>query len=150
MTEPASAAVGVVLVGHGRTASELLQAAMGIVGPDALQGVVAVDAGRGETPRLGEELCNVIDTADAGAGVLVLVDLWGASPCSCVQREAQAAKHHTVTLSGLNLAMLLKLAALDRGRLDAEVLAEACADSGRRAVQVKVDSNPSAQRESEP
>ena len=31
-------AVGVVLVGHGRTASELLQAATGIVGPDANHG----------------------------------------------------------------------------------------------------------------
>lgn len=141
------ARVGVVMLGHGRTASELLAAATGIVGADALAGVVAVDAGPGETPRLGEQLCGVIDQVDAGAGVLVLVDLWGASPCSCAQREAQATEHPIVTLSGLNLAMLLKLAALDRETLDAEALAQRCADSGRRSVQVKVPPSASARPE---
>lgn len=127
-------AVGVVVVGHGRSASELLHAARGIVGPEALAGVRAVDAGIGQTPNLGQELCDVIEQADEGAGVLVLVDLWGASPCSCVQQPAQT--HHGVILSGLNLAMLLKVAALDRRRLGPEALAEACAESGRRAVGV--------------
>jgi len=141
------ARVGVVLVGHGRTASEMLQAAVGIVGGDALEGVLAVDAGTGETPRLGKELCDVIEKVDEGAGVMVLVDLWGASPCSCARREALAAEHHTVTLSGLNLAMLLKVAALDRRGLAAEALAEACADSGRRAVAVKVEPVPSEQKD---
>ncbi|MEM7151856.1 MAG: hypothetical protein AAF799_03395 [Myxococcota bacterium] len=130
-----AAEVGVVLVGHGRTASELLAAAEGIVGPDALGGIIAVDAGRGETPRLGEELCDVLEQADAGRGVLVVVDLWGASPCSCAQ--LQAGSRRVTTLSGLNLAILLKLAALDRGTLELPAIAEACADSGRRAVQIK-------------
>lgn len=127
--------VGVVLVGHGRTASELLAAAEGIVGAEALGGVQAVDAGRGETPKLGAELCDVLDEADQGAGVLVLVDLWGASPCSCAQRQAEG--HRVVILSGLNLAMLLKLAAVDRRHTDPEALARVCAESGRRAVDVR-------------
>jgi mannose PTS system EIIA component len=126
--------VGVVLLGHGRTASELLAAAEGIVGAELLAGIRAVDAGRGQTPKLGVELCDVLDQADTGAGVLVLVDLWGASPCSCAQQQAQG--HCAVILSGLNLAMLLKLAALDRQALGPEALAQACADSGRRAAQV--------------
>ncbi len=134
--EPPSSRVGVVLLGHGRTASELLAAAAGIVGPALLAGVRAVDAGMGETPNLGPALCDELDLADTGAGVLVLVDLWGASPCSCAQREARG--HRIVILSGLNLAMLLKLAALDRSALDPEALAHACADSGRRAVAVQV------------
>jgi len=134
--------VGVVLVGHGRTASELLHAATGICGDDGLDGVIAVDAGQGETPRLGQELCDVIAKADQGRGVMVLVDLWGASPCTCARREALAAKHRTATLSGLNLAMLLKLAAIDRTRLDPHEVAEACADSGRRAVHVRVEFEP--------
>ncbi len=129
--------VGVVLVGHGQTASVLLRAATGIVGAEPMASVVAVDAGDGETPRLSQELCDVIDRADAGAGVLVLVDLWGASPCTCAQRQAN--EHRTVILAGLNLAMLLKLASLDRQALSAEALATACADSGRRAVQVQTD-----------
>jgi mannose PTS system EIIA component len=140
----AEPAVGVVLVGHGRTASELLAAAEGIVGAEALTGVQAVDAGRGETPNLGAALCEVLDKADEGAGVLVLVDLWGASPCSCAQREAEG--HRVVILSGLNLAMILKLAAVDRHRADPEALARACADSGRRAVDVRPLGPPAAEQ----
>lgn len=140
VTSAVSSEVGVVLVGHGRTASELLEAARGIVGPDALAGVIDIDAGFGQTPRLGKELCDVLERADHGAGVLVLVDLWGASPCTCAQ--VNAGDHVLVTLSGLNLAMLLKLAALDRSALGPEQLAEACADSGRRAVHVKTQTPP--------
>ena len=132
--------VGVVLVGHGRTASELLAAAGGIVGLEALESVQAVDAGTGQTPKLDDELCAVLDRADHGAGVLLLVDLWGASPCSCAQKHAGG--RHVAILAGLNLAMLLKLAALDRRRLDPEALANACADSGRRAVNVQSLSPP--------
>ncbi|MCH9680655.1 MAG: hypothetical protein K0V04_04405 [Deltaproteobacteria bacterium] len=134
--QPASPAVGIVLLGHGTTASVLLEAAKTIVGSDGLDGVVAIDAGSGETPRLTDQLCDVIAQVDAGAGVLVLVDLWGASPCNCAQRQSQ--QHITVTVAGLNLAMLLKLAALDRHAQSAESLGSACADSGRRAVQVQV------------
>lgn len=146
MSEPEPPTVGVVLVGHGRTASELLEAARGIVGAGALEGVIDVDAGFGQTPRLGQELCEVLERADTGAGVLVLVDLWGASPCTCAQ--SNAGDHRLVTLSGLNLAMLLKLAALDRQALDPEELANACADSGRRAVQVKLQTPSPPARES--
>lgn len=45
--------------------------------------------------------------------------------------------------------MLLKLAALDRGQLGAEALAQACADSGRRAVQVNVQPDPNGRGESQ-
>ncbi len=137
--EGGRAQVGVVLLGHGHTASALLAAATGIVGAEALAGVRAVDAGAGETPKLGPELCGVLDEADLGAGVLVLVDLWGASPCSCAQRES--AGHRVVLLSGLTLAMLLKLAASDR-RGDPEALARACAESGRRSIEVHLPPLP--------
>jgi len=102
--------VGIVLVGHGDTASRLLAAAVGIV-PKALDGVVAVDAGAGETPTLSGDVCRVLDEVDHGAGVLVVTDLVGASPWGCVQRECGT--HRAVVLSGLNLAMLLKLAAFE-------------------------------------
>jgi PTS system mannose-specific IIA component len=130
-----STPVGIAVVGHGATASELLAAARGIVDDGSLDDVLAIDAGLGETPLLGPKLCDAITAADHGRGVLVLVDLLGASPCQCAQRQATG--HELVVLSGLNLAMLLKLARIDRVRLDAAGVAEACADSGRRAVEVR-------------
>lgn len=129
-----ASSVGVVVVGHGDTASRLLAAAQQIVPAGSLAGVIAVDAGDGETPALSDELCDTIAANDRGRGVLLLVDLLGASPCQCAQRES--AGHDFVILSGLNLAMLLKLASLDRDALEPREIAKACADSGQRAVKV--------------
>ena len=66
--------------------------------------------------------------------MLLIVDLVGASPCNCALREA--GEHPIVTLSGLNLAILLKLASLDRTELDAVALASELARSGRRSVTI--------------
>jgi PTS system mannose-specific IIA component len=125
--------VGVVLVGHGRTASELLAAARAIVGTEGLPDVVAVDAGCGETPELARRCCSAIDEVEQGAGVLVVVDVVGASPCRCVM--GQAGQHEHVVLSGLSLAMLLKLASDPRSAGPA-VLARALADSAARALTI--------------
>jgi len=64
----------------------------------------------------------------------MLVDLMGASPCMCGRREGGG--HEIVMLSGLNLAMLLKLSSLDRAMASPAELADACAESGQRAVSV--------------
>ena len=126
--------VGVVVVGHGRSASALLGAAEGIVGATALQGVVAVDAGAGEDASLRTRMCDAVVAADRGEGVLLIADMFGASPCSCGIRMASG--HPLSVVAGLNLAMLLKLATLDRAALTPAELATACSDSGRRAIAV--------------
>ncbi len=127
--------VGVIIVGHGGTASQLVAAARAIVGPGPLDDLVAIDAGAGQTPALATELFRTIAEVDRGAGVLLIVDLLGASPCMCGLREG--AGHRHAVLSGLNLAMLLKLASLDRRRLTPTTLAAACADSAQRSVSVR-------------
>ena len=127
------ARVGVVILGHAHTASQLLAAARAIM-PAGLEGVMTVDAGTGETPVLQATLCTTIARADQGRGVVMIVDLFGASPCACGLRER--AGHEVVVLSGLNLAMLLKLATIDRARVSPSELARACADSGTRSVRV--------------
>lgn len=133
-----SVRVGVVVVGHGRSASALLAAAEGIVGPPALQGVIAVDAGAGEDADLRARMCDAVVAADRGAGVLLIADMFGASPCSCGIRMASG--HPLSVVAGLNLAMLLKLATLDRAALAPAELATACSDSGRRAITVSTPS----------
>lgn len=126
--------VGVVLVGHGETASNLLAAARKILGEEALNDVVAVDAGPGKTPELSAQMCESISQAEHGAGVLLMVDLLGASPCTCGMQEAFG--HKLAILSGLNLAMLLKLATVDRNQLSPIAVANACAETGRKSVRV--------------
>ncbi|WAS97573.1 PTS sugar transporter subunit IIA [Nannocystis punicea] len=128
-------AVGIVLVGHGRSASALLEAARGVCGEAGLVDVVAIDAGRGETDDLKSRLKAALKAVDRGRGVLMIADAYGASPCSCGIREATAPP---VVLSGLSFNILLKLASLDRTALSPEELARACADSAKRALAVHV------------
>jgi mannose PTS system EIIA component len=125
------------LIGHGNTASTMLDAARSIM-PDCLPGVIAVDAGAGQTPELTARVCAAVDEVDEGRGILLLADLMGSSPCMCGIRQSTGhAGHGFALVTGLNLAMLTKLAVADRhGELSD--LAEACADSARRSVCVKI------------
>lgn len=128
------APVGVAIIGHGTTASTMLAAARNILAPGSLDGVIAIDAGLGETPTFSDAMCDAIARADRGRGVIALVDLYGASPCQCAQREG--AGHGMIVVSGLSLAMLLKIGGIDRLRLEPRQIAEACAEAGRRAVGI--------------
>jgi PTS system mannose-specific IIA component len=131
----AAAPVGIVLTGHGESASHLLAAARAILGQEALPDVEAVDAGEGQTEILRQTLCDAIGRVDQGRGVLLIVDLLGSSPCNCGIASGEG--HELATLGGLNLAMLLKLATLERRTLKPHEVATAVADSARRSVTVQ-------------
>ena len=138
------ALVGVVLVGHGESASALLSAARGVLGADALPAVRPVDAGSGRDEGFDARVRSEISKVDGGRGVLLIVDLFGSSPCQgCLDQGGPSCP---VVLSGLNLAMLLKLAHLDRAELSPQDLGEACAHSGAKAVTLA----PAASREESP
>lgn len=130
-----TAKCGVVLIGHGSTASALLDAVKAIVPGDGLADAIALDAGFGETPELSARVCAAVERVDEGRGVLLLADLMGSSPCMCGIN--QSAGHGIAVVSGLNLAMLTKLAMADR-QSSPRTLAEACADSAQRSICVKV------------
>lgn len=134
-TEPQC--VGVLLIAHGGSASHLLEAARGVVGPDAFEGVETLDAGLGRSEELDRAVDEALSRLDQGCGVLVITDLFGASPCNCSRKEL--GRHENgVLVSGLNLAMLCKLAHLDRCALSAAELGEKIAETGRKAVTVLV------------
>ena len=135
-TSTTSAKCGVVLIGHGQTATALLTAARTIIPGDGLADIVALDAGAGQTPELRAKVCAAVGEVDEGRGILLLVDLMGSSPCMCGINES--AGHGIAVVAGLNLAMLTKLALADR-RSSPRELAEACADSARRSICVKVN-----------
>ena len=127
--------VGVLLVAHGGSASHLLAAARGIVGDDAFEDVETLDAGAGRTEELDRAVEAALQRLDHGRGVVVITDLFGASPCNCTRKELTT-HENGVLISGLNLAMLCKLGHVDRRALSAVELAEMIAETGRRAVTV--------------
>lgn len=133
-TVAADAKCGIVIIGHGSTASALLEAARALVPGDGLADVVALDAGAGKTPEFKARVCEAIERVEQGRGVLLIADLMGSSPCMCGLQSSEG--HGFALLTGLNLAMLTKLGLADRSRSPRE-LADDCADSVHRSICVK-------------
>jgi PTS system mannose-specific IIA component len=100
--------VGIVIVTHGQMADGLLDAARSVAG--RAEGSVAVCLRDGDAvDQLGPRIAAAIDTVNDGDGVVVLVDMWGASPFSAAALLALKSQHPMEVVAGVNLPMLLEL-----------------------------------------
>jgi mannose/fructose-specific phosphotransferase system component IIA len=72
---------------------------------------------------------------DDGAGVLILVDVYGSTPFHVAMAMLDGSGAAEV-LCGVNLPMLLKLATLDRTRLSPAEMAQELYECGRRAIRI--------------
>jgi mannose/fructose-specific phosphotransferase system component IIA len=131
---PGDRALPVILVGHGATASALLDAARAIC-PEGLEDVHAVDAGSGDCAALSERMGALMESMGAHGDVLLIVDIVGSSPWRRCVNSARDCRAATV-LGGLSISMLLKLAMVERRGMDAKSVADACAGSAKRAIVV--------------
>lgn len=101
--------IGLVLVSHGSLAEGLLDAAQLINGE--LQQARAVGLQETEDiDGLVERVAQAADEVDAGEGVLILVDLFGASPFNASARVKLGATGRALeVVTGMNLPMLVEL-----------------------------------------
>ncbi|HET7292405.1 MAG TPA: hypothetical protein VFM88_08275 [Vicinamibacteria bacterium] len=121
--------IGIVVVGHGQVAVELVKAARGIVGE--IPQIAAVSVGWSDdvsdaTTAVRRALAEV-----GGAPALVLTDMFGGTPTN-VSLPLLAEGVEIVT--GVNLPMLIKLISLREGEL-LEV-ARVVRDQGKGAIYV--------------
>ena len=134
--------VGVVVVTHGQLATELLNAAETIVGDLPHFTAVSigwhddVDQAREEIGRAIERVREKAGTPDAPADVLVLADMFGGTPANLGVTFLEKDKVEVIT--GLNLAMLMKLARPLK-EMDLLTLAREIRDQGRNAIWVASD-----------
>jgi PTS system mannose-specific IIA component len=135
--------VGVVVVTHGQLATELLNAAEMIVGD--LPHFAAVSIGWHEDvdqarDAIGRAIERVRQTAggtpDAPAGVLVLADMFGGTPANLGVTFLES--NHIEVITGVNLAMLIKLARPQKDT-DLLTLAREMREHGRNAIWVASD-----------
>jgi PTS system ascorbate-specific IIA component len=124
--------VGLVLVTHGSTGSDLKETAEFILGGpmDTIRVVPFHQSGR-ECAGI-PEVRAAIEGAENGEGVLVLTDLFGASPSNLVTDLLD--QYHAVMVSGLNLGMLMSVWNYRDQPLGA--LARKAVESGRRSVKI--------------
>ena len=121
--------LGIVIVGHGGLAQEYLATVEHVMGKQ--QGIQAISI-RPEEDRAAKEaeICAAADAVDAGAGVVVVVDMFGGSP-SNLSLPACAQSGRRI-LYGANMPALIKLAQ-SRSKPIAEAVALA-RDAGRRYI----------------
>lgn len=79
-------------------------------------------------------LQSLIQRVDTGSGVLVLADIFGATPCNMMQNllDHVAKRAEVIVITGLNLPMLLSV--LNYATLGLTELANKALQSGRRGV----------------
>jgi PTS system mannose-specific IIA component len=135
--------VGVVVVTHGQLATELLNSAEMIVGDLPQFAAVSigwhddVEQAREEIGRAIARVREKVQTADDSGGVVVLTDMFGGTPSNLGVTFLETNGVEVIT--GVNLAMLIKLARPSGRPLDLLALAREMREHGRNAIWVASD-----------
>ena len=128
--------IGILLVTHGRLAEEL-KAAATTIQPD-ISRIVAVALEWRETGEdARERIRQGLAAADEGAGVVILTDMFGGTPTNLTLSFLQRDRVEIVT--GVNLPMVLKCAALQKTARSVAEIAHFARDRGQRAIYVASD-----------
>ena len=111
--------IGVLLVTHGEIGTALLGSASQILGGAPAQ-VATLSVWRQDDPDdLVLRARELVEQIDSGDGVLILTDIFGATPGNVVSRLLQ--DNHVEGVSGVSLPMLLRVVTGRNGSLSAAV-----------------------------
>lgn len=104
--------IGLVLVSHGRLATEFRAAMEHVVGPQKQIETICIGPDDDMESRR-KDIVGAIHAVDSGDGVVVLTDMFGGTPCNLAISAMNGSKVEVV--AGINLPMLVKLASLREG-----------------------------------
>jgi len=126
--------IGTVILTHGGVARELLAAVEKIVGKP--EGFTAVCLEWDDECAVAQEkILDAIHRVDSGAGVLVLTDTYGGTPCNLAMHFRELGKVEVV--SGVNLPMVVRLACNGNCRpAELEEIAAWLQDKARQSIRV--------------
>ncbi len=124
--------IGLVIVTHGRLADEFIHAVEHIVGKQAQIAAICIGPeDRMETRRADIE--SAISSVEAGAGTIILTDMFGGTPSNLA--ISLLAEDKVEVVAGLNLPMLVKLCRI-RKECTLEKAASAAQDAGRKYINI--------------
>jgi mannose PTS system EIIA component len=128
--------IGILLVTHGRLAEELRAAALTI--QPGLERIVAVALEWSETGEdASAKIRRGLELADEGEGAVILTDMFGGTPTNLTLPFLRKDRIEIVT--GVNLPMVLKCAALQRSGRPVTEIAHVAKDRGQRSIYVASD-----------
>lgn len=127
--------VGILLITHNGLGDSLIDCIRHVMGSIPLH-VKALSVLAEDDPVLKEEEARaLIAELDEGQGVLLLSDVYGATPCNIAQRLCEPGRVEGV--AGVNLPMLMRVACYCNKPLDEQV--RRALDGGKECI-VSIDS----------
>ena len=124
--------IGMVLVTHGRLASEFIAALEHVVGEQEQVAAVCIGPDDDmEQRRL--DILNSVAEVDDGSGVVLLTDMFGGTPSNLAISIMDKAKVEVI--AGVNLPMLIKLASVRQTEKLANAVL-AARDAGQKYINV--------------
>lgn len=129
--------IGLLIIAHAPLADAMLICARHIYGSVPLNCVTLDIPSKAEPADYLEQAKALHASVDTGAGVLVLTDMFGATPTNIATRLSRPGR--TAVLTGINLPMLLR-ALTYRESVPLEILVEK-ASSGATAGVIRASAN---------
>ncbi|WP_158045058.1 PTS sugar transporter subunit IIA [Skermanella pratensis] len=124
--------IGMVLVTHGRLATEFIAALEHVVGEQEQVAAVCIGPDDDmEQRRL--DILNSVAEVDDGSGVVLLTDMFGGTPSNLAISVMDKAQVEVI--AGVNLPMLIKLASVRRSEKLADAVL-AARDAGQKYINV--------------
>ena len=124
--------IGLVLVTHGRLASEFIVAMEHVVGPQKQIAPICIGPDDDMEERR-QQIAEAIRTVDSGDGVIVLTDLFGGTPSNLAISLMKTDKIEVI--AGVNLPMLIRLEGA-RKTMDVRAAVAAAREAGRKSISV--------------
>ena len=130
--------IGIVVIAHAPLAAAMLACAHHVYGDD-LPACRAIDVvADSDVDQQVERAAQAVASVETGSGVLILVDLFGATPANIAARLVKPGRVDVV--AGLNLSMLLRVLCY-RDSLSLSVMTEKAVAGGVSGI-MKIASTP--------
>jgi PTS system mannose-specific IIA component len=124
--------IGIILVTHGRLAAEFHAVLEHVAGPQKQIESIAIGPDD-DIEQRRQDIISAVTKVDSGAGVVVLTDMFGGTPCNLAISVMNGSNIEVI--AGVNLAMLIKLAAV-RETLSLKQAMIQSQDAGRKHIYV--------------
>jgi mannose PTS system EIIA component len=124
--------IGLVLVTHGRLATEFVVAMEHVVGPQRAIAPICIGPDDDMESRRAD-IANAIAEVDSGRGVIVLTDLFGGTPSNLAISLMKPGQVEVI--AGINLPMLIRLEGARRTMNVIDAVA-AAREAGRKYISV--------------
>jgi PTS system mannose-specific IIA component len=124
--------IGLVLVTHGRLATEFVTAMEHVVGPQTAIEAICIGPEDDMEARRAD-IAAAIAKVETGSGVIVLTDLFGGTPSNLAISLMEVGRVEVI--AGINLPMLIRLESARRRMKVVEAVA-AAREAGRKYISV--------------